>query len=187
MMENMPKDIIAAFDDALEQRQSAAKLDEKDNVRAFQDAAIKFGKIEERLHANKKLSNPIKMDAIYRTQMERAFCLLYSDDPKSLDEALTLYMRLAKADETDAVCRLRLGQALREKGEIEAATGWLSRPQKFSKRTEKSGLIRTSGYAAPCMELAQTPMLIGLLTDDPNERQQTLRTAVAQAKFAVDT
>ncbi|RYX98289.1 MAG: hypothetical protein EON84_04805 [Bradyrhizobiaceae bacterium] len=188
MMTDVPQDIIDAFDDALGQRQRAEKLDEKDNVREFQAAAVKFGRIEERLRAEKELSDPVKADAIYRTQMERAFCLLYSDDPTALDEALALYMRLAKIDGTDAVCRLRLGQALREKGEIEEATVWLLQAaQIFAQNRDKRVAPDNWVRGAVHVELANAQWLIGLKTDDPNERQRTLRTAVAQAKLAVDT
>ncbi|PDT50848.1 MULTISPECIES: hypothetical protein [Sinorhizobium] len=117
-LEGLPRDVTEAFETAVSIRRSAAQSD--DSSEGFDDAADKFLAIEQQLRLLDIRADQ-QRDAIYLVQMERAFCLMYSDSIASNDEALRLYSALARADDRNALCRLRLGQALRRRDNHERA------------------------------------------------------------------
>src|SRR5262249_20369709 len=186
-LKSIPADISEDFNAALKHRMAASAMEESVAGAEFLDAAEKFANIEAKLRVAGDLSDKDRAEALYRTQMERAFCLLYANNMPSLDEALALYERLAKADENDAVCRFRLGQTLRRRAKYEEARDKLLEAAQILKenrdrRVGKRNWVRGAVH----LELGHAHWYISSSIEDP-EKHEALKKAISEVKFAVQT
>jgi ppGpp synthetase/RelA/SpoT-type nucleotidyltranferase len=185
-IKGIPSDIISAFDAAVRQRNAASELDDELSSHEFLDAAMKFAGVEEQLRDSEELPTTEKAEAIYRTQMEHAFCLLYSYTIPGLEDAYAMYDALAKADPNDAVCRLRLSQALRRKGEIPRAKSTLMEAIRIldgnlDQRVDAKNWVRGRVHE----ELANANWLIYSSEADQEGKRESLSQAISEARTAV--
>jgi hypothetical protein len=100
-----------------------------------------------------------------------------------MDESFALYQLLTKADENDAVCRFRLGQALRRRGSFAEARDALNEAADILERgkdprVDKHHWIRGAVY----VELGNAEWHLFGSTVDQKERQSAIRSAVVTAK-----
>lgn len=185
-IKGIPNEIISAFDAAVRQRNAASELDDELSPHAFLEAAMKFAGVEEQLRDSEGLLDTEKAEAIYRTQMEHAFCLLYSYTIPGLEDAYAMYDALAKADPNDAVCRLRLSQALRRKGEIPRAKSNLMEAVRIldgnlDQRVDAKNWVRGRVHE----ELANANWLIYTEEADQEDKRKSLLQAISEARTAV--
>ena len=133
------------------------------------------------------ISESDKIEAIYRTQMEQAFCLVYTNDTRSMDESFRLYQLLTKTHENNAVCRFRLGQALRRRNLYEQARDKLSEAADILERdqdprVEKRHWIRGAVFC----ELANAEWELFGEATNPQEKRRAIRSAVSASKRGVE-
>jgi ppGpp synthetase/RelA/SpoT-type nucleotidyltranferase len=175
----IPRDIVVAFNAALDHRKAAGLMMQPSAAATLEylEAAQKFSIIEDSLRA---IGDEIeKAEAIYRTQMERAFCLMYSDDDNSKDEAFKLYKAISEASMDDAISRFRLGQCLRKRREFEKATSIFEETidileNNRDKRVGPNNWVRGAVY----VELGYAHFYTMGQTEDIDVQRNELRTAI---------
>lgn len=116
---NLPGSLIDAYNAALDKRRGASQIEPQAAKTEFLDAARRLLWVETELLNEVTMNDADKKEAIYRAKMERAFCLFSADDVVANDEAHEIYRQLSLAEATDAVCRFRLAQSYRKRGEFE--------------------------------------------------------------------
>jgi hypothetical protein len=185
-IKNIPADIADAFNVAQEQRKAATAFEEPFARLEFLEAAKKFSNLEERLRSIEGLSDSDRTQAIYRTQMERAFCLMYTHEIREMDEAVSIYYLLVSADQNDAVCRFRLSQALRRKGEITKARDMMAEAAALlgkdkGERVGRKHWIRGAVHA----ELSHLLWMLSTTIQVAEERHKVLKDAIATSQLAL--
>ena len=177
----IPRDIVVAFNAALDHRKAAGLMMQPSAAATLEylEAAKKFSIIEDSLRATQCINEVEKMETIYRTQMERAFCLMYSDEDTSKDEAFKMYKAISETYNDDAISRFRLGQCLRKRREFERSTNIFEETvnileNKRDKRVGATNWVRGAVY----IELGYAHFYTMFQTDDVDVQRKELRTAI---------
>jgi ppGpp synthetase/RelA/SpoT-type nucleotidyltranferase len=181
---SLPDTIRRKFIAALKQRAHSSTADEVSSRQRFAEAAEAFAKIGSQILADGGISSEVKKEAIYAVNLERAYCLLFSKDDKSLDVAIALYEEIGNERKTDAVCRYRHAQAVRRKKQMQKAVTLFKECITLLNLNRDSNVQEGDWiHSAAFRELGYTYWLMS--EENPGKKSTLLESAIDQTRLAM--